>query len=242
MKKFAIAIPTYNEKENIVPLIEKVYKVLKGVPVNTTIIIIDDNSPDGTGEIADQLSRKFDKSPFCVTVIHRKGKLGLATAYIEAFKKAIAENFNYILSMDADFSHKPEYIPDFLEKIKDYDLVIGSRNIKGGRAEDWSILRHFISKGGSLYSRIILGVDIKDFTGGFNMFKRKALEAINLDAIKSKGYSFWIEMKYKTAKKAFKFCEIPIIFPDRKFGEAKMSKKILFEALLRVWQIRFSRD
>ena len=240
MKRLAIAIPTYNEKENISNLINSLREVLLNISVDTTIIIIDDNSPDGTGKIADKLTKKFNKIPFKVTVIHRPGKQGLATAYIQAFKKAVKEKFDFILTMDADFSHQPKYIPQFLKKVKHYDFVIGSRNIKGGKVENWSILRKFISKGGSLYSRIILGINVKDFTGGYNMYRRKVLEKISLDKIRSKGYSFAIEMKYRIIKGGFKFCEIPIIFPDRKYGKAKMSKKIFFEAMLRVWQLRFS--
>lgn len=239
MKKLAIAIPTYNEKDNIVDLVSSVQFSLSKEDIDTTLIIIDDNSPDGTGKIVDTLVLKYCRSPFRVKVIHRKRKLGLASAYIEAFKKAIQDKYDYILSMDADFSHQPRYIPKFLKKIKQYDVVIGSRNIPGGRVENWSILRKLISKGGSLYARTILGVNIKDFTGGFNMYKRKVLEEINLDNIKSEGYSFVIEIKYRVAKSGFKFTEIPIVFPNRTKGKAKMSKKIFFEAMIRVWQIRF---
>lgn len=241
MKTLAIAIPTYNERENIKDLVKEIEKVLKTISINTTIIVIDDNSPDGTGMIADKLSEKYNTPSFQVTVIHREGKQGLASAYIAAFKKAIENDYNYILSMDADFSHQPKYIPEFLNKIKDYDFVIGSRNIKGGKVENWSFIRNLISKGGSLYSRLILGVNIKDFTGGFNMYRLETLKAIDLDSMKSEGYSFVIEMKYKIAKKGFKILEVPIVFPDRKAGKAKMSKKIFFEAMLRVWQLRFSK-
>lgn len=240
MKKLAIATPTYNEKENITELIERIKKVVDLIGIDTTVIIIDDSSPDRTGEIADQLAKKYNRSPFKVSVIHRPSKMGLASAYRDAFKKALAEKNDYILTIDADLSHKPEYIPNLLEKIKDYDLVIGSRNVTGGGVEDWSLLRKIISKGGSLYSRIILGVNVKDFTGGFNMYRKEALERVDLDAIKSEGYSFAIEIKYRVIKAGAKFCEIPIIFPNRKRGKAKMSRKILFEAMLRVWQIRLS--
>ncbi|MBN2015327.1 polyprenol monophosphomannose synthase [Candidatus Dojkabacteria bacterium] len=240
MKKLAICIPTYNEKENIERLVKAIEDVVVDIQISTTIIIIDDNSPDGTGKIADKLVERIKGNNFKIEVIHRKGKLGLASAYINAFKKAVSKNYDYILSMDADFSHKPEYIPEFIKLIEEYDLVIGSRNVKGGKVENWNLLRKFISKGGSLYSRIILGVNIKDFTGGFNMFRRQVLEDINLDSIKSEGYSFQIEMKYRTVKKGFKIIETPIIFPDREYGKAKMNKKIFFEAMIRVWQLRFS--
>ncbi len=240
MKKLAIAIPTYNEKDNLPKLIKEIKNVILKTSTDTTIIIIDDNSPDGTGKIADKLSGKYNSSKFKIDVIHRSGKLGLATAYLQAFKKTIKEKFDYILTMDADFSHKPEYIPDFLEKIKKYDLVIGSRKIKGGKVENWNLLRKIISKGGGLYARTILGVNIRDFTGGFNMFKRKVLDTIDLDKVKSTGYAFTIEMKYRTAKNNFSFYEIPIVFPNREKGKSKMSSKIFFEAMIRVWQLKFS--
>lgn len=242
MKKLAIAIPTYNEKDNIVDLVSSIQFSLSKEDIDTTLIIVDDNSPDGTGKIVDTLVLKYCRSPFRVKVIHRKGKLGLASAYIEAFKKAIQDKYDYILSMDADFSHQPRYIPEFLKKIKQYDVVIGSRNIPGGRVENWSTLRKLISKGGSLYARTILGVNIRDFTSGFKMYRRKVLEKINLDNIKSEGYSFLIEMKYRVVKSGFRIIEIPIIFPDRIKGKAKMSKKIFFEAMFRVWQIRFLKS
>ena len=240
MKKLAIAIPTYNEKDNLKELIYEVKKVMEPIKIDTTIFIIDDNSPDGTGKIADKLSSKMKKKPFKVVVIHRKGKLGLASAYIKAFNVALENNCDYIMSMDADFSHQPKYLPHFLKHIQKYDFVIGSRNIKGGGVENWSIIRKLVSKGGSLYSRIILGVNIKDFTAGFVMYKQKVLRNIDLENLKSEGYSFAIEMKYRCVKKGFKYFEFPIIFPDRKKGKAKMSRKIFFEAMLRVWQLRFS--
>lgn len=241
MKKLAIATPTYNEKENITELVETIKKVLDPIKIDTTILIIDDNSPDGTGKIADKLADKYNSSPFKVTVMHRAGKMGLASAYIQAFKKLLRQDFDYILTVDADLSHQPKYIPELLEKIDKYDLVIGSRNVPGGAVENWSILRRILSKGGSLYSRLILGVNVKDFTGGFNLYKREILEKVDLDKIKSEGYAFLIEMKYRIIKKDAKFYEVPIIFPDRKRGKAKMSKKIILEAMFRVWQIKFSK-
>jgi dolichol-phosphate mannosyltransferase len=241
MEKLAICIPTYNEKDNIIPLVEKVQKEVQKAPINVTVIVIDDNSPDGTGKLADRLAAKYQKHPFIVEVIHRKGKLGLASAYMDAFKKALSEKYDYILTMDCDFSHQPKYIPIFLKEIKEYDMVIGSRNVKGGRAEDWSFLRHLISKGGSLYARTILGVPINDFTGGFNLYRYKVLKSLDFDSFISTGFSYVIEIKYQIAKKGFSFLEVPIIFPDRKKGKPKMNKKIFFEAMLRVWQIRFGK-
>lgn len=242
MKKLAIAVPTYNEIENINEFIKAVYETAQKLKnINTTLIIIDDNSPDRTGKVVDKLMKIYKTNFFRIDPIHREKKLGLSTAYIQAFKKALRENFDYVLTMDADLSHKVEYIPTFLSLIKKYDLVIGSRNIKKGGVEDWSIIRHIISKGGSLYSRMILGVNVKDFTAGFVMYRKKVLESLDLESIKSQGYSFAIEMKYKIIKKGFTYIEFPIIFPDRKKGTAKINKKILLEALLRVWQLRFSK-
>ena len=238
MKTLAIAIPTYNEKENLENFVEEIRKVLINVAIDATLIIIDDTSPDGTGEIADKLAIKFNKKPFKLVVIHRQGKQGLASAYIHAFYSALSKNYDYYLSMDADFSHNPKYIPTMLKEMEENDLVIGSRNIKGGGVTGWGILRKIISRGGSLYSKLVLGSDIKDFTGGFNMYSKKALEEVNLKTITSEGYSFQIEMKYRVYKAGLAIKEIPIIFPDRTKGKSKMSKKIILEAMMKTWQIR----
>jgi dolichol-phosphate mannosyltransferase len=241
MEKLTICMPTYNEKENLEQITKALYKVMKKQSYNTTLLVVDDNSPDGTGKIADKLSQKYTNDKFRVEVIHRKGKLGLASAYLRAFKKALESKSDFIMSMDADFSHQPKYVPQMLTELKKgNDVVIGSRYVKGGGVEDWSIIRQIISKGGGLYARTILGVKIKDFTGGFNLFKREALDSIDLDNIESEGYSFQIEIKYILAKQGLEITEFPIIFPDRKFGKAKMNTKIMIEALWRMWKIRFS--
>lgn len=241
MNKLLIAVPTYNEKENLDDLVNQIYTNVKSLPVETTVLFIDDNSPDGTGKMEDDYAKKYSVAPFIIKVLHREKKLGLATAYTNAFTNSLKEDYDYFLSMDADLSHNPKYLPEFLEFIKTNDLVIASRNVKGGAVEDWSLLRKFISKFGSLYSRIILGVKINDFTGGYNMYTRKALETIDLKSIKSEGYSFQIEIKYKAAKKGLKIKEFPILFQNRKRGKAKMSFKIFIEAFLRVWLIKFSK-
>lgn len=241
MKQLVIAIPTYNEKENLESLIEEIKSVLTDIPVETTITIIDDTSPDGTGEIADALAKKFHKSPFTLQVIHRKGKQGLGSAYRDAIRLALKSRFDYFLSMDADFSHDPKYIPSFLRSIQENDLVIGSRNVKGGAVEGWSFIRKFVSKGGSLYSRIILGIGIKDLTGGYNMYTRNTLIKMNTDSMRSEGYSSQIEMKYRVVKRGLRVAEIPIVFANRKRGKAKMSTKIFLEAIFRVWIIRFQK-
>lgn len=226
-----ILTPTYNEALNIKNFIEEVFKVYP----NIHILIIDDNSPDGTAEIVHSMCDRR------VYILKRNKKQGLASAYIQGIKHAIELGFNAFIEMDADFSHKPEYIPTMVELLKDYDFVIGSRNIKGGGSLNWGITRTLISKMGSLYSRIILNCPIKDLTGGFNGWNLKVIEGIGLDNIISSGYSFQIEMKYRAYKKGFEYKEFPIIFPDRKFGNSKMSKDIFIEAMKNVIKIRFSK-
>lgn len=226
-----VIIPTYNEALNIKFIINEIFKTCPDI----NILIVDDNSPDGTAEIVHQM---LDKR---IYILKRTKKQGLASAYIEGFKKGIDLGFNRFIQMDADFSHKPEYLPLMLENLKKYDFVIGSRNIKGGGVQNWSFFRNLISKAGSLYSKIILFCPINDLTGGFNGWRKEVLEGINLNNIISLGYSFQIELKYKAYKKGFKYIEFPIIFPDRKYGESKMSKDIFFEALKNVVKVRFSK-
>ena len=227
-----IIIPTYNEADNIKRLISYINEVLNNVEYS--ILIVDDNSSDKTVEEVQSLN--FNN----IHILKRAGKLGLASAYIDGIKYSIELGFDTFIQMDADFSHNPKYLPEMIEKLKNYDLVIGSRNIKGGKVEGWSFLRNFISKGGSLYSRIILGCPIHDLTGGFNGWKLDLINKINLDSIISKGYSFQIEMKYKAFLSKAKIIEIPIIFTDRKFGKSKMSKTIFFEALLNIIKLRIN--
>jgi len=225
-----VIIPTYNEVENIALLVAKVFS---SVP-NAHILVVDDNSPDGTAEAVEKIAAT---NP-ALHILKRSGKQGLASAYIDGFKWGIPRGYDIFLEMDADFSHNPEYIPEMLEQIKSYDVVIGSRNIKGGSVEGWSALRNMISKGGSLYSRIVLSCPIMDLTGGFNMWRKTALEKIGLDNIISKGYSFQVEMKFKAYHYGCTVKEIPILFPDRKHGNSKMSKKIFIEALINIWKIK----
>jgi len=224
-----VIIPTYNEIENIIPLITSVFNVSP----NCNILVVDDNSPDGTAAAVEKI---IADTP-ALHILKRSGKQGLASAYIDGFKWGISKGYDIFLEMDADFSHKPEYIPQMLEQIKTHDVVIGSRNIKGGSVEGWSALRNMISKGGSLYSRVVLGCPIMDLTGGFNMWRKTALDKIGLDSIISKGYSFQVEMKFKAYHYGCTIKEIPILFPDRKHGSSKMSKKIFLEALVNIWKI-----
>ena len=230
--KLLVIIPTYNEIENIVEIIPAVFKV---IPQSAGLLVVDDGSPDGTGDAVRNMLPLYEKR---LNILQRKGKSGLADAYITGFKWGMEHGYDVFCEMDADFSHKPEYLTQMYEAIQTFEVVIGSRNIAGGKVEDWSFLRNLISKSGSLYSRIVLGCTIKDLTGGFNMWRKEALEKINLDAIISKGYAFQIEMKYRAYKASCSYKEIPIIFPDRIAGVSKMDKGIFLEALKTVWRIK----
>lgn len=230
--KSIIIIPTYNEKENIGRLIEEIRKLNR----NFHILIIDDNSPDGTGRIADGLAGKHSE----VSVIHRRAKLGLGTAYIAGFKYALKNNYDLVFTMDADFSHQPKYLIDLLEEAKEYGLVIGSRYIKDGGIQNWPLHRLILSRGANVYVRMVTRLPIFDSTGGFNCYQREVLEKINLDKIISDGYAFQIEMKYRLWKKGFSLKEVPITFIDRTRGTSKISKRIIFQALFLVWKVRLS--
>ncbi|MDR1253017.1 MAG: glycosyltransferase family 2 protein [Treponema sp.] len=231
--KLLIAVPTYNEAENIAPFIKSVFKY---VPPDAEILVIDDNSPDGTAGIVKTLMKQY---PMRLHLLSRPEKQGLGRAYLAAFDWGLHRDYDAFLEMDADFSHNPNYILGMIKENQTHDVVIGSRNIKGGGVEGWSAARNVISKGGSLYSRIVLGCPIKDLTGGFNMWTRNALLKINLSKIVSKGYLFQVEMKYQAYTAGCHIKEIPILFIDRKRGKSKMSKKIVFEALLNIWEIKF---
>ena len=228
--KTLIIIPTYNEAENIERIIEEIFKL----NLDINILVVDDNSPDGTSKIVEEITGRDNK----VSLIKRKAKMGLGTAYVAGFKYAIQERYDYIFEMDADFSHDPKEIPNFLEKIREYDLVIGSRYIKGVNIVNWPLRRLILSYGANIYTRLITGLPVKDSTGGYKCFRRKVLESIDLDKIHSGGYAFQIEMNYKAWKKGFKITEIPIIFIDRTEGSSKMSRKIVREAIWMVWKLR----
>lgn len=228
-----ICIPTYNEKENIESLLAA---VTAATPAHVEVLVIDDNSPDGTGAILDAFAAKNSR----VHVLHREKKMGLGTAYVSGFKWGLERGYDYLIEMDADFSHDPKYLPTMLELLTKFDVVIGSRYVLGGGTLNWGLGRKIISRGGSFYARTILGADIRDFTGGFNGWKRTVLENVDLSTLRSDGYSFQIELKYRAFLKGFKVQEFPIIFEDRKVGKSKMNKKIVFEALARVWGFRFN--
>lgn len=235
MSKSLIIIPTYNEKDNIQNLLIEIYKNLP----ETHILIVDDNSPDKTYDLVQELiDNKYGEQ---LHLYKRAGKLGLGTAYLEGFAWALKRDYAYIFEMDADFSHNPIYLPDFIKAIQDNDLVIGSRYVSGGGVKNWGLIRKFISRGGSLYSKTILGLPLNDITGGFKCFKRETLETIPLDRIRSNGYSFQVELNYITFIKGLRIKEIPIIFEDRIIGNSKMSKKIFLEAIKMVWKMRFNK-
>ena len=231
-----IIIPTYNESENV----EKLLDLISRTDPAAHVLIVDDNSPDRTYEIVERLMQT--SYPGRLFLLKRAGKLGLGTAYLAGFKWALARDYEYIFEMDADFSHDPKYLPDFLAAIQTHDLVLGSRYVPGGGVKNWGLLRKFISRGGSLYARTILGLSLRDLTGGFKCFRREVLEAIDLDSIKSNGYSFQIEMTYRACCKGFRIFETPIVFEDRTAGKSKMSRKIFLEAVLIVWKLRLDSN
>ena len=232
--KTLIIIATYNERDNIVPLLNDIFTTVPEVDV----LVIDDSSPDKTYELVEELqSDKYSKQLF---LLKRAGKLGLGTAYVAGFNWGLERNYEVIMHMDADFSHNPKYIPQFLREIKTNDLVIGSRYIDGGGVVNWGFIRKCISRGGSIYSRAILGIKIHDLTGGFKCFRRNVLESIGINELKSTGYSFQVETTYKTYLNGFKIKEIPIIFEDRRVGQSKMSSTIFLEALLMIIKLKFT--
>lgn len=231
MPRTLIVTPTYNEKDNLPRFVEAV----RGAFPEADLLVVDDNSPDGTGDLADAIAAKDDH----VKVMHRPGKLGLGTAYIEAFQRGLAEGYDRFFEMDADLSHDVRYLPAFVRALDDgADVVIGSRNIPGGGVEGWGIGRHVLSKGGSLYSRAILGLGVKDLTSGYKAFTKRALEAIDIGTVHSNGYSFQIEMNFRAVLKGMRVAEVPIVFVDRTAGKSKMSRKIFLEAVGVVWKLR----
>ena len=227
-----VVLPTYNEAENlpeIVPLI------LAASPV-IDLLVVDDGSPDGTGRLADGLAAA---SPGRVRVLHRAKKEGLGRAYLAGFAEALALGYGRVLEMDADFSHDPRRLPALLAASESADVVLGSRYVEGGGTVNWGLGRRLLSQGGSLYARTILGLPVRDLTGGFKCFHRRVLEALDLGTVSSTGYAFQIELTYRAVRRGFKVVEVPITFVDRRVGKSKMSRRIVLEALWRVWGIRF---
>lgn len=228
-----VCIPTYNERENIDQIVPA---VLAAIPA-AHILIIDDHSPDGTGEIADEIAAGDRR----VHVLHRDEKEGLGKAYLAGFRWALDRHYDRVIEFDADFSHNPIYLPEMLTRLETADVVVGSRRIKGGGVENWSAGRRFLSWGGSVYAQTVLQVPIRDLTGGFNGFHRHCLEAIDFETIHSTGYAFQIEVKYRCIKAGLNVVEMPILFPDRTRGISKMSTDIMFEAMIQVIKLRFGR-
>lgn len=228
--KTVIVIPVYNERENIANLLDQILDIRAEIDV----LLIEDNSPDGTGEIVDEYSRKTER----VTVIHRSGKLGLGTAYVRGFKNAIEAGYDYIIEMDADNSHDPQYITSFIEAIDGYDLVIGSRYLKGVSSVNWPFWRLVMSYLANKYVRLITAMPYTDCTGGYKIFSRKALQSIDLDKVKSNSFSFQFELLYRMHVKGMKIRETPIIFYERAIGKSKMDKKTFFEASWKVIQLK----
>ena len=226
-----LVLPTYEEAENLEPLVAA---ALANLPGSAHVLVVDDDSPDGTGEIADRLAAAEPR----IEVLHRPRKEGLGPAYLAGFRRALAAGAGFVLEMDCDFSHDPADLPRLLEAAGEADLAIGSRYVGGGGVEDWSALRKAISRGGSAYARLVLGLPVRDLTGGFKCFRREVLEAIDLDSVDSRGYAFQVEMTYRTLRAGFQVVEVPIHFRDRRAGASKMSGKIVAEAAWRVPLLR----
>jgi dolichol-phosphate mannosyltransferase len=229
-----IIVPTYNERENVEHVVDE---FLAPVP-EADLLFVDDNSPDGTGELIDSIVEHNPR----VHVLHREGKLGLGSAYIAGFRWGLERGYDYLLEMDADFSHDPKYLPALVQCARDgADMAVGSRYVEGGGTENWGIGRQVLSRFGGTYARTILGVSVRDMTAGFVCYRRETLERIDLDAIRSNGYSFQIEMKYRVLCADMTVGEVPIVFVDRRVGQSKMSRAIVAEALLMCWKLRFSK-
>ena len=229
-----VILPTYNEAENLERIVGAVLEQLSG---SGRILVVDDNSPDGTGELADQLAALNGS----ISVLHRPRKEGLGPAYLAGFAIALDGGAQRIVEMDADFSHDPTYLPKLIGAADHFDLVIGSRYVPGGGVTDWGPMRRFISRGGSSYARLALGLPIRDLTGGFKCFRREVLESINLETIEARGYAFQVETTYRAIRAGFRVVEIPIVFKDRADGTSKMSRSIVAEAIWRVPAMRFRR-
>jgi dolichol-phosphate mannosyltransferase len=231
MNNTLIVMPTYNERENLPRMVQR----LLSLPVKVDLLVVDDNSPDGTGKLADELAARHPE----VHVLHRQEKNGLGRAYIAGFKWALARHYEFVFEMDGDFSHNPDDVPAFLEAAENADLVLGSRYVNGIRIINWPLHRLMLSKGAAAYVKIITGMPITDPTGGYKCFRRSALQALNLDEVQSNGYSFQIELTHKLWRQGYRVAEVPIIFTERVQGHSKMSGHIVTEALRMVWKLLF---
>ena len=234
MRRSLIIVPTYNERDNVPRVVAEFLAPVPG----SELLFVDDASPDGTGALLDQLAAAEPR----VHVLHRAGKLGLGTAYIDGFRWALARDFDLVIQMDADFSHDPRYLPQMVELADGgVDVVVGSRYVAGGGTINWGVGRQLISRAGGRYARTVLGMDVRDMTAGFVCYRRQALEALDLSSVRSNGYSFQIEMKFRAHEAGLRIVEIPIVFEDRRVGQSKMSRAIVAEALWRVWKLRLQR-
>lgn len=228
--KTIIVVPTYNERDNLPELIRRI----EGLDLGLHLLVVDDNSPDGTGDLAEELA---SARPW-MRVLHRPGKAGLGTAYLEGFRLALKLGYDTIGEMDADLSHNPVYLPAMLKALESADLVLGSRYVQGGGVRNWGALRRLISRGGSLYSQTVLGVGVHDLTGGFKLFRRKLLESLDLDTVRSNGYSFQVEMTYRALRRGHRVVEVPIIFEDRRVGKSKLSRQVVLEAMFMIPRLK----
>jgi dolichol-phosphate mannosyltransferase len=232
-RRVLVVTPTYNERDNLEVFLQGLFAVLP----HAHAMVVDDASPDGTGELADAIASTDPR----VRVMHRPGKLGIGSAYLDAFRWGITQGYDVLVEMDTDLSHDPKYLPAMLQALEGgADLVIGSRNVPGGGVDGWGLGRHVLSKGGSLYSRALLGLGIRDLTSGYKMFRRQVLEGIDMSAVESEGYSFQIELTYRAVRKGFRVAEVPIVFVDRRAGHSKMSRRIFAEAVLMVPRLRLA--
>jgi dolichol-phosphate mannosyltransferase len=233
-----VIVPTYNERENLERLVQAVRAQLEKVAPDHAILVVDDSSPDGTGELADRLAAEDSH----VRVLHRPAKQGLGQAYIAGFRRALAEGAKLVIEMDADFSHDPSYLPALIRATEGADLALGSRYVKGGGTRNWGKIRRLVSRVGSWYARAVLGIDVRDLTGGFKCFRRRVLEAIDFDSVRSQGYAFQVELTYRALQRGFEVVEVPIVFTDRRVGQSKMSRRIVLEAIWMVPRLRASQE
>ena len=232
-----VVLPTYNERQNLEPVVAGVRAALSAAAVDHTILVVDDSSPDGTGELADELAARDP----AVQVLHRPRKEGLGQAYIAGFGRALAEGAVLVIEMDADMSHDPAHLPAMVSATRHFDLVLGSRYVPGGEVRNWGAMRRLVSRGGCWYARMVLGLGVRDLTGGFKCFRREVLEALDLGRIRSQGYAFQVELTYRAVQRGFRVLEIPIVFTDRAVGHSKMSRRIVLEAMWMVPALRAGR-
>jgi dolichol-phosphate mannosyltransferase len=228
--KALVVVPTYNEAENLEPLVAAVL-----AHAGFHVLIVDDNSPDGTGDLAERLKAQY---PGRLDVLHRTGKLGLGTAYVAGFRYALARDYTHVIEMDCDFSHPPEALPRLIEAAQHADVVVGSRYVPGGSTPGWPLSRRIISRGGSIYTQLVLGIGVRDTTAGFICLRREVLATLDLDAFQASGFGFQIELKWRCHRKGFRIAEVPITFVDRKAGQSKMSTAIFLEGMGLVWRLR----